>query len=66
MHSEGDNRHCVPAESGREYSDTKWSRGQKCEWSDEDKQKKTKKTFPLIAEGFQSDASLDILSDFSG
>lgn len=28
--------------------------------------KKKKKTFPLIAEGFQSDASLDILSDFSG
>lgn len=51
MHSEGDNWHCVPAESRREIFWSKWSRGRKSERSPNRHWQK-QRTFPLIVEDF--------------
>ncbi len=50
MRSKGDNQHCVPTESGREYSDQSGARDKNLDDLQADADKN--KTFPLDCEGF--------------
>ena len=63
MHSEGDNWHCVPAESRREYSDQSGAEDKNLNDLQADNDKNKKKNFSIDCGGFVHVDLMQVLAE---